>query len=127
MHLLDTNVIIDYLRGDRKALNYLQESITPLICVVSQGEIYQGAKNKEELRKLEQILKKFTVIPITPEISHMAIEFLKLYHLPHGLLILDSLIAATAIENKLTLVTGNVKHFIFIKDLKIKDWKELEG
>jgi predicted nucleic acid-binding protein len=49
-----------------------------------------------------------------------AYELLKLYAKPHGLHVFDSLIAAAAIEENLTLVTRNQKHFNVIKGLRLE-------
>jgi predicted nucleic acid-binding protein len=52
------------------------------------------------------------------------LRLMKLYAISHGLRIPDALIAATAMEENLTLVTANIKHFSFIKDLSLLDWKK---
>ena len=57
-------------------------------------------------------------MPITPRISKRAIELIDTYSNSHGLLLGDALIAATALENDLTVVTYNVDDFKFIQDLK---------
>jgi len=54
----------------------------------------------------------------------LALTLLEKYTLSHHLLILDALIAATVIENKLTLVTGNYKHFSMIKKLPAQKWSQ---
>jgi len=117
--LLDTTVVIDFLRGNKKAANYLAHLVTPTISIITEAEIYQGAKNKSDIKTWEKFLIRFKIIPITAEISRLAIKLLKKYRLSHGLHILDALIAAIAIENSLALVTENTKHFSYIKDLKV--------
>jgi predicted nucleic acid-binding protein len=46
-----------------------------------------------------------------------------MYTLSHGLRAGDAIIAATAAENNLTLVSSNTKHFKPIKELKLKIFK----
>jgi len=53
-----------------------------------------------------------------PSISTRTIDLIRTYSNTHGLLLADALIAATCLENDLTLVTYNVKDFHFIQGLK---------
>jgi predicted nucleic acid-binding protein len=46
--------------------------------------------------------------------------YIKEYALPNGLRAGDAIIAATATESNLMLLTSNAKHFKSIKDLKLK-------
>lgn len=117
--LIDTTIIIDYLRGDRKVLEFLKSSSSTYISLITQVEVYQGARNKEELKNWDKVLANFIVLPVTAQISEKAVELIKTYHLSHGLLILDSFIAATAIIHHYPLVTTNIKHFQMIKELSI--------
>jgi len=64
-------------------------------------------------------LKGLDTILLSPEITRKTIELLNTYHLSHGLAIPDALIAATAIETKLTLFSYNVRDFKFIKGLNL--------
>lgn len=121
--LLDTTVIINYLRGDTQTVLYLNNlSNIPTLSIITEAEIYQGAKNALELNKWEKLISNLKILPITPEISFLAIKLLKHFRLSHGLHILDALIAATAIENKYTLITSNTKHFQMVKELKLNSW-----
>ena len=51
-----------------------------------------------------------------------ALDILEEHHLASGILLFDAFIAATAIENNLILITGNLKHFKMIKELKVEKW-----
>ncbi len=55
---------------------------------------------------------------ITPATSQQAIDLIETYSNTHGLLLPDALIAATALENNLTILTYNVNDFKFIQDLR---------
>lgn len=122
----DSTVIIDFLRGNLKAAEYinkiLHHNLPVLISTVTYAELLIGAKNKNDQIKLEKTLKPFNFIPINEEICNLAINLLKNFTLSYGILILDSFIAATALLNHYTLVTANIKHFQMIKGLKVKAW-----
>jgi predicted nucleic acid-binding protein len=77
----------------------------------------QGSKSNQEKRVVEKYLRKFSLLPITPESSVIAIELIRNYSNSHGLLLPDALIAATALENDLTVLTYNIGDFQFIQDL----------
>lgn len=122
MYLLDTTVVVEYLRGSEPAANYLANLISPTISIITQAEIYQGANNKKEFLNWDKTLNRFTILTLNKEISDKSINLIRNYHLSHGLIILDALIAATAVTFNLTLVTENKKHFQFIKGLQVKLW-----
>jgi predicted nucleic acid-binding protein len=60
------------------------------------------------------------VLPLSESIGHRALIYLEEYSLSHGLRAGDAIIAATAIENNMTLVSSNARHFKPIKELKLK-------
>lgn len=124
-YLLDTSIIVDYLRKNKKAASFLSSLEKPLISVITAGEVYQGCRNKKELKEVKETLSFFNIIPINETISQLSLELLEKHTLSFGLLIIDSLIAATAIKNNLTLITANVKHFKMIKTLKLEKWPPL--
>lgn len=123
-HLADTTLLVDHLRGNKDATLFLIEQ-TPAVSIVTMAELIQGVKQKRALRDIDKLSRSLTVIPISETVSKKALGYIQQYFLSHRLEFLDALIAATAIEEKLTLVTGNTKHFSFIKDLKILEWKKI--
>lgn len=118
--LLDTNIIIDYLRENKDSALFLEKQKKPIISIITVAELYQGVKNKTELKKIKQLLKYFKILTIDENISLLAINLMEKYFLSSGLLILDAFIAATAINHKLILKTKNIKHFKMINELKIE-------
>ena len=120
--LLDSNIVIDYLRGRERAISFIEKIYLPKISVVTVGEVYQGALNQREFQRTKDILNAFNVIHISEKISIQAVELVGKYHRSSGLFFLDALVAATAMENNLTLITANLKHFQMIKGLKVKRW-----
>lgn len=118
--LLDTSVIIDFLRRKDKENSLLISilSETLYISIITHTELNAGKSvwEKEYARKgLEDLLSGITIIPLNDEISKKA-GFIKAYHSKIDLI--DSIIASTAIVNNLELATLNLKDFKTIKDLK---------
>ena len=89
------------------------------VSVITVAELYYGALNKAELRKIKKHLALMHQIPVTRDISLRFLELMEMYALSHRPGIPDVLIAATALDHDLSLFTLNVKDFRFIPDLKI--------
>lgn len=112
MYLLDTNVIIWVLRNEIKYVNWLDKIINKSklgISTITIAEIYKNIY-PSELINTELLLEKFKIFTVTGKIAKQAglywQQFSKIkIHL------LDCLIAATAKQNNLKLVTLNIKHF----------------
>ena len=60
------------------------------------------------------------VLPITEGITLQAISLMESLTLSHGLQMGDALIAATALEHRLPVLTGNVKHFTAVPGMLIE-------
>jgi predicted nucleic acid-binding protein len=96
IYLPDTNVFSKIFKGDA-ALKSFVESLESVIDVTIYIECLQGSKSNQEKRAVEKYLQKFSLLPITPESSVVAIELIRNYSNSHGLLLADALIAATAL------------------------------
>lgn len=118
-YLVDTDILIDVSKGNLKAVEYLETLEDISISVITAMEIIVGARNRKEIERIEEFLKAFNKISINEAIASLDYELLK-KHSRKGLTIADSLIAATAKANKITIVTRNVKHFMLVKGLEIK-------
>jgi len=121
-YLFDSNVIIDYLRGDERAAGIIEKTELPVISVVTVGEIYQGVLNTKELQRTQKVIKNFKVVYITESISKGAVKLMENYRLTSGLYFLDAIIATISIENNYILLTSNIKHFRKIKELRVEKW-----
>jgi len=64
-----------------------------------------------------------TILPGTKTISERGVRLVEEHFLAHHLQLADALIAATAIERKLAVVTSNTKHFQLVKTLKVEAFK----
>ena len=120
--IIDTDILIDFGRGVSEAVNCLQQlqsNSRLTISIVTQMELMVGCANKRELQALEKFLQRFEVIRIDPQISDQAAELLGMYRLSHGLLIADSLIAATAIMWDYPFITKNQRDYRFIPTLNL--------
>ncbi|MBD2318969.1 type II toxin-antitoxin system VapC family toxin [Phormidium tenue] len=120
--IIDTDILIDTSRSKSEAIDYLQNlqaSSTLAISAVTQMELIVGCTNKADLRKIENFLQQFSIIKIDQDISDRSVELLKFYRLSHGLLIADSLIAATAIVWDYPLATKNQRDYKFIQELNL--------
>ncbi|MEI8266575.1 MAG: type II toxin-antitoxin system VapC family toxin [Betaproteobacteria bacterium] len=117
--LVDTDVLIWHLRGNPQAARWLDRLQPLTISSVSYLEVLQGMRNKAELVAVQKMLqqRKAYVRPITEAITLRATELMETMTLSHGLQMGDALIAATALERGLPVLTGNVKHFAAIPGL----------
>ncbi len=120
--LVDTDVLIWYLRGNKKAFELIDSLENFCISSVTYMELVQGMRNKDELRKLQQTLKSWNVktIYISEEISAKALFYVEEYFLSHSMQVADALIASTATTYGLTLITANDKHYKILKDLDLE-------
>lgn len=121
MVLVDTNILIEYLKGNpliiEKIGNIGFENIS--VCSISVMELYFGAFNKAELNSIKKALMALEILDINERISQLATNLMEKYSKSHNLTIPDGLIAATAINNKCKLYTLNIKDFKFINNLKL--------
>jgi predicted nucleic acid-binding protein len=118
--LIDTDVIIDYLRGRKEAANYLESlKETLLLSCITVAELYAGVREGEERLKLKEFLQAFEIIPIDEEISVTGGLYRRDYGKSHGTGLADAIVAATVELRKATLVTLNKKHFPMVTHIKI--------
>lgn len=119
--LIDTNIIIDHLRGDNTITTFLESMETQKnrasISVITEYELlaYPTLTPKQE-NEIISLIGIFATLNITSSIVRIAARFRRTY----GSDVVDSLIAATAYKNKSILVTRNIKHFANIKEIQIK-------
>ncbi len=119
--LVDTDIIIWYMRGNQKAFEILNKNKGFKISVVTYMELVQGMRNKQELTLLRKALKKWEtkIIYITEEISSKAMFYVEQHYLSHSVQLADALIGATAVAHGEFLVTGNVKHYKIVKEINL--------
>ncbi len=113
--LLDTNILIDALCGRSACLAILASAVSAghqlTTSAVNVAEVYAGMRPGEESRT-RKFLSSFPSFPVTEAIAERA-GLLKFKWARKGktLSIVDTIVAATALEHNLTLITANRKDF----------------
>lgn len=120
-YLVDSDIIVDLSRGSTAAASYLDSlndawSISMITCL----ELLAGARTQRKTTDLDLVLSGYRTIPPNEDITRRAYYLMKSYARSHGLHTLDALIAASALEDGLTLATKNRKHFQMIRDLDLE-------
>ncbi len=120
--LVDTDVLIWHLRGFPPATQRLDQLPKLVISVITWLELVQGFRSKAEMLAVQKSLemRNASRLPVTPAITERATVLMESLALSRGLQLGDALIAATALEHNLTLLTGNTKHFSAVEQLKIE-------
>lgn len=122
MMLIDTDVVIWATRGDASAVQTVDAIDQPALSIVTVIELMQGARDARELENIERGLDNWgvNVVPINAATGNIARDLIRDHVLSDGLFLADALIAATAIHNELTLLSGNRKHFEKIERLDFR-------
>jgi len=120
MNLLDTDIIIDYLRGHEPAVQFIKtlDIENTAVCVITVGELLAGQHNANpaKRRALVEFLGPFQSLEVDHFVAVAAGDMAREY----GMQLPDALIAATARQYKATLYTRNVKDFGRVKNLEVR-------
>lgn len=108
--LLDTDVLVDHLRGHRR-INLVDP--TWKISVVTRCELFAGRNTDES--SLRQTLNQLEELVVDRAIAEAAGGIRRTAQLA----VPDALIAATALEHGLSLMTRNVRHFRRVPGLEL--------
>ncbi|MGI5077294.1 type II toxin-antitoxin system VapC family toxin [Treponema maltophilum] len=129
-YLIDTDIIIFALRGDKTVLAKFEENknIPISISQITYAELVFGAKRsgneQKNMLKVNRIREIYPVEELNIGIMEIFADIkAKMYSKAMRIEDMDLFIAATAIYNDLTLVTNNTKHFGNIPLLKLENWK----
>jgi len=119
--LVDTDVLIWNLRGNRAAAQRLDDAPGFWLSAVTYMELVQGMRNKQELRQLRQALIYWqaSIRHLEEGISSRAMFLVESYALSHNMQMADALIAATAMEAGVPLLTANDRYYRHIDGLEI--------
>jgi tRNA(fMet)-specific endonuclease VapC len=128
MILLDTDICIELLKGNKRILQRRDQYDGPIgVCFMTVAELYYGAeKSKEPSRNMETIDR----LLLSLEIVHTDMPILRRFGAiksslqREGIPIADAdiLIASATLEKAEKLITGNTKHFDRIRGLELEDW-----
>jgi len=118
--LLDSCILIDYLREHPPAVGYIRTlAAEPLLSAVTIAEVYVGVRNRVEASRVETLVDLFVVLAVDAEIACQAGGLRRRFARSHGTGLLDALIAATAQVHGARLVTRNARHFPMLDDLLV--------
>jgi hypothetical protein len=106
MLLLDTNILIDVLRGEAVALAWLEQQQSPRISVITWIEVLVGCRDAET-EAVQAWLEAFPRLPLDDASSRAAVRLRQ----QHGMKMPDAIILATARCADLTLATRNSRDF----------------
>ena len=120
--IIDTDVLIWYLRGNVKAKGVVEKNIPFSLSAVTYMELVQGMKDKNEFKKFQKQMRIWNtkIIHIDQDMSARAVFYVQEYCLSHSMKMADALIAATAIQVGEILITANDKHYKFIPNIEIE-------
>ena len=123
--IFDTDIFIWIQRGNEKAASLVEKTEVKCLSIQTYMELLQCARNKRQHKYVKDFISSynFKVLPLTENIGHRALIYIEEYALSSGLRSGDAIIAATAVENNMFLVSSNAKPFKPIKDLKFKIFK----
>ena len=125
MTLVDTDVIIWYMRGNPRAAHVLERLGQFSISAVTYMELIQGMRNKHEVQVLRTALAQWRcpILPIDGVISNQAMFYVEQYFHKGSLRLADALIGATAIVHGIPLLTGDAKHYKVLPGLTVRRFK----
>lgn len=117
--LLDTDVLIDFFRGNSQALSFVNtHSPQIILSSIVVAELYAGVKDNSEKTILNDFISLFPVIPVTAEIARAGGLYKRDYGKSHGVGLADAIIASTSEIENAELKTLNIKHYPMINDLR---------
>lgn len=131
--LLDTDILNEVLKQKnshvaRHAADYLAQHQQLAISSITWYEVLRGLLEKNaatQLAQFDAFTRNTLLLPVTDDIlgraAHLWVEGRK-----QGLAPKDAhlLIAASALDNGRTLVTGNTAHFSWIAGLTLTNWRD---
>lgn len=118
-YLLDTSVIVDYLRGKTETVDYVKklfyDGFMLGCCSINIIEVYAGMRENEK-KITEEFLDSLEYYEMTKDIAQKAGEYKNSYQ-NNGISpsLPDFVIAAIVISNGLILVTNNLKHYPMVE------------
>ena len=121
-YLVDTDILIDWLKGRAWAKELIWSGDARLYCSsVTRKELLSKPDLKDsERQRILRLTRHIRVLNVDPVIAAAASELLQKYS-RHPLQVNDALVAATAWVKQLPLLTRNRKHYEFIEEIELGD------
>jgi len=125
--LIDTDIIIDSLKGVRAAKELFRTRGVDLYCsILTKKELLsKGGLKGSERKRIINLLARVKVLRIDNDINNKFVSLIETYG-ENPDQIADYIIAATAWSKKLPLLTRNRKHFEHIKEIRLSPGYEIE-
>lgn len=120
--LIDSDVLIDHLRGSAQATEFLSKVLESHECYISSitiAELYAGVREGREKDLLDKLIKEFRIAEINESIAKQGGLLRRDYGKSHDVGLADALIAATAQVLHLTIATLNKKHYPMIERIQV--------
>lgn len=120
--LIDTDVLVDNLRGIPQALIFLENLLTNSTCYISPitvAELFSGVRDGKERQVLDYFVQEFQIVALNEKIAAQGGIYQRDYGKSHGMGLADALIAATAESLDAKLVTLNKKHFPMLQKVHV--------
>lgn len=128
MKVLDTDVCIEILRGNREVILRRQRVLDEVVTTwIAAAELYYGAAKSRAPAKNQKLVSEFlATLKLagldTPAVKQFGAIKADLEQKGQQLADADLLIAAIVLAQGATLVTGNIRHYQRIAGLTIEDW-----
>ncbi|HDL86633.1 MAG TPA: type II toxin-antitoxin system VapC family toxin [Candidatus Acetothermia bacterium] len=117
--LVDTDILVDFLRGYSKAVTFVNaHSARIILSSIVVAELYAGVKGDAERTALDNFVSLFRVVPVNAEIAKAGGLYKRDYSKSHGVGLADAIMAATAEAENAELKTLNTKHYPMLKGLR---------
>jgi len=121
-YLLDSDVLIEHLRGRHQAKSYilaLKSQGELLVSAITVAELFAGARHEPDKVAIDKLLQVARIIPVDETIARHGGLYRQEYGRSHGTSLMDALIAATGENEGAKLVTFNRRHFPMIANLQV--------
>jgi predicted nucleic acid-binding protein len=118
--LVDTDILIHFLRGRREAKDFLSSLLdrSQILCSsITVAEIFAGIRPGEE-EKTRALVDNLLVLDVTRGVAERAGHYKRTIR-SQSLELDDCLIAATAFIHRSVLATGNGKHYP-MRDIEVR-------
>ena len=123
-YFVDTNIVVEFFRGNKKVINYLNENKNFIISAIVLGELEFGVQNAKQQQKHSNQLRDFMVaVNVINTDKETSVLYGKIKTelrksgkpIPEN----DNWIAALALQHNLILVTNDA-HFDSVNSLKMQ-------
>ncbi len=125
--LIDTDIIIDSLKGIKAARKLFRTKNIEICCsVLSKKELLsKPGLTSSERKKILELLSKVRIFRIDTDITSKYSKLIIKYG-ENSDSIIDYLVAATAWSKQLPLLTRNRKHFFHIREINLAPGYDVE-